>query len=139
MRINVRNVVGERPSDYKSKAIAEINRVIGNVRGKYITIMPGQDMVYMQKEKEAIAFIKEYEFDNPNEEDYPHLLSEVGITGDDCYQVAMIILNMAAYWRVKSSQIDGVKLSHIKQVEQCQSFDECENIMELFRQNANML
>lgn len=139
MRINVRNVVGERPSDYKSKAIAEINRVIGNVRGKYITISPGQEMVYMEKEREAIAYLTLYEFDNPNDDDYFHLSAEVGITGDDCWQVARVIVFMAGQWRMKSSQIETVKLNHIKMVEQCQSFDECENIMELFRQNANML
>ena len=40
----------------KTEAIAAVNAVSGLTRQKFITILPGQNIIYMAKGREAIAY-----------------------------------------------------------------------------------
>jgi len=90
-------------------AVAEINAWAAQERLAYITVMPGQDMIYMAKEAEARAYLVDGTIG-------PLLSAEVGSTAPDAYQLAQLWVNLAALWRGVAAQIEGERLSRIKGV-----------------------
>ncbi len=61
-------------------------------------------MIYLAKEAEAAAFVA----GEPG--DYPFLSAEVGETGETLEQVAQVILNLAAGWRMIGSNIEALRV-----------------------------
>ena len=43
--------------DVQAAATASVNAAIGQVRARYITVLPGQEMLYLAKETEARAWL----------------------------------------------------------------------------------
>jgi hypothetical protein len=91
-------------ADFKVQKKAEIDATVEQIRGRFITLGVGQAMVYQEKEREALAYLAD------NQVVGPHLQAEVGITGEDLFQVATIIVFMAAQWREISARIEGKRL-----------------------------
>jgi hypothetical protein len=90
-------------------ALAEINRRIADIRCVYITDLPGQGMIYLDKEAEAKAFLAA----DPEPTDlteYPWIQREIGVTGTTAYEVAQVLINMAASWRQIGPEIEGLRL-----------------------------
>lgn len=120
------NYLGE----LRLSTVAQINQLRGAAREKFITAIPGQDMVYMEKERAAEAWMAAYgelgEF--PPIEDHPLIASEIGLTGEDAYQVAYIYLFKAGQWRFISPYIESICLGHINRAEQGTSEDELNSL-----------
>lgn len=104
----------------KEQAIAEINCLTGITRKKYITVIPGQDMLYKEKEIQAVNYLAASP--EPNtvsgwETEYPSIAREVGITADTPANVATVIVHLADIWRDIGSLLDQFRLGAILTVE----------------------
>lgn len=97
----------------KSAAIAQVNAWAGRERARHITIAPGQDMIYLAKEAEALRYLAD---PDPSPADYPLICAEVGVTAPDAYQIAQIWAQMAALWRQIAAQIETLRLWTIKAI-----------------------
>ena len=102
----------------KSAAIAQVNAWAGRERGRHITIAPGQDMIYLAKEAEALRYLAD---PDPSPADYPLICAEVGVTAPDAYQIAQIWAYMSAMWRQVAAQIEAARLGTIAQIEAAQT------------------
>lgn len=100
----------------KADAIARVNAAAGTLRGRYITIIPGQEMIYLAKEAEARAYLAETP-EPATLDAYPLIAAEVGITAPTPYTLAQTWANMAAIWRGIAAQIETARLGAVAQIE----------------------
>lgn len=92
----------------KQAAKAEIDAAAERERLKYITDGAGQQMAYQQKYLEAKAYLANPSID---ESEIPHLVAEVGITGDDIAEVAGVVVYMRNQWLQLSASIEQKRLA----------------------------
>ena len=102
----------------RRRAITRINDLAGDLRRTFITDLPGQEMLYLRKEAEAVSYVAL----NPEPSDltdYPLMASEVGpgLTAPTAYQLAQIWLYMSAQWKVAAGQIETARLRAVYAVE----------------------
>lgn len=95
-------------------AIARVNARAGEVRGRFITIAPGQEMVYLGKEAEALRYLAAAA---PDLADYPFLAAELGITAATPVALATLWRDMAIQWRIIGSQIEQARLGAVAAIE----------------------
>lgn len=114
----------------KTEAIAAVNAVSGLTRQKFITILPGQNMIYMAKEREAIANLAAPTGDSTP---YPLLAAEVGVTAPTAWELAQVWVNVSVYWRSIAARIEGVQMCAIAQIENCTDPDDLNAIVATFR------
>ena len=88
----------------KVNAKVQITAIRGQARLVYITDLPGQDMLYTAKYEEAGRYVTD---PAPVQQDYPLILSEVGVTAETPLEVAQIFLNLNALWRQAAGAIDA--------------------------------
>lgn len=93
--------------DYKYAAKEILLHKIAKAREGSITILPGQDMIYLAKEAEAKAYLQS---ENPNLEDYPLLLAETGITTPTSFELAQLWLNLGVLWRQQAAQLEALRM-----------------------------
>lgn len=105
---------------HRVQTIEGINMECGDLRKKFVTSIPAQDMIYQAKEAEAKAFLSD---SNADPEDYPMLSAEVGITGDSLYQVAQIIINLSKMLWKLAAGLERVRQGAIKGVEEATTID----------------
>ena len=98
----------------KAAAAASVNTAIGLVRRKFVTDIPGQDMLYLRKEAEAIRWLSD---PAPDLASFPLISAEIGITGEDGDQIAQVWVNMADLWSGVAAQLETLRLGHIAQIE----------------------
>lgn len=98
----------EALEDAKAAARARLSAYIEAARRSLVTPLTGQDMIYLAKEAEAIAWVAD---GAPVLAGYPLLAAEVGITAPDADQIAQLWLNMAALWRQMAAQLEALRLS----------------------------
>lgn len=115
-------------------AIDAINRVRGDARTRFITSIPGQDMVYMEKEREAREWVAARATDSnaPDPDEYPHLANEVGTTAPDMDAVAQVYLNMAAMFRTFSAIIEGEAMAALNAVEAAPTGEDASAVAQAF-------
>ena len=99
----------------RTAAKARVDAEAEQARLVVITPGSGQAMVYAQKYEEAVAFLADPTL-TPNE--VPHIFREVGITGDDPWQVAQVVVNMRHQWQLVSSSIEGARLEAKKRIDE---------------------
>ncbi|MBW4708613.1 hypothetical protein KX928_12545 [Roseobacter sp. YSTF-M11] len=100
----------------QASAIVAINEAAGAVRAQYITIIPGQEMLYPEKRDEARAYVAE---PTPPTDlsDYELLEAEIGITAPTIAEVAQVILNLYALWKGIAAPLETFRLGAINSVE----------------------
>lgn len=114
----------------RQQYIARLNTCIASVRLRFITALPGQDMVYSAKEEEA----RRYLLEQPEGlEDYPFIAAELGTLAETPHQVAQIWLNMSAHWRQVAAQLENLRMAANQALAQAQSHDEMELILDQCR------
>lgn len=116
--------------DVKASAKAEINQLAGEARSRFITVIPGQEMLYMEKKAEAVRWL---EAQSPNLQDYPLLAAEVGLTAVDAPALANLWMQMAAQWSVAASIIEGMRLAYIANVNGAADAVTIDAMMETYR------
>lgn len=87
---------------------AQIDTLAGICRKKYITVVPGQEMVYSQKREEAELIIA-----NPNVDLHrvPHLAREASTLGISLLDMANAVQAKAAEWLIVSPPIEDTRLT----------------------------
>ncbi len=98
----------------KARAVARINDAASSLRQHYITVIPGQEMIYLAKEAEAVRYLAEAP---ETLTEYPMLAAEVGITAPTAYELAQLWANMSALWRQVAAQIETARLTAIYAIE----------------------
>lgn len=103
-------IPGQSLAAVKEKAVRDVNRMVGRARGEHITELPGQQMLYMHKEREAVGILASVEGD------YPLLSAEVGITADTLENVAQVILFTADLWTGLAATLETTRLGAIEDI-----------------------
>ncbi|MFO1141184.1 MAG: hypothetical protein U1E59_02145 [Amaricoccus sp.] len=105
--------------------ITQANAMVGAVRSSFVTVIPAQDMVYLEKAAEARRFLTAW----PTPEDvpaevspdpelgYPFVLAEVGITAPSAHAVASIYVVGAATFRAAGAALEAVRLGTVAAIE----------------------
>lgn len=119
--------------DYNLK----INTAVGKKRGKYITPIPGQEMIYKDKEEEAKLYVAESP-EPATLEDYPWIEKEIGVTAPTAYELAQVWLNMAAQWRYVGPLLENLRLSSVNAISAATSKAEMDAIMSSFEANLDL-
>lgn len=97
----------------KAERLAQIDFGAEGYRYQFITGGAGQVMTYEEKYQEAVAFLADEEID---EDEIPHIMAEIGITGADKASVAGVIVSTRQQWKVLSAQIEALRLGAKKAV-----------------------
>lgn len=106
---------------HREKAVEKINRLRGQTRKRFITSIPGQDLVYAEKERVARAWMTQYTStgEEPDPAEFGAIHAEVGpgLTGETAYQVAYIYIFMSEQWRQLSPVIERVSILYLNAAE----------------------
>ena len=106
-----------------------INDECRTVRALFVTDLPGQEMIYLQKEAEAAAFVAD---PDPELTDYPFIAAEVGATAPTAYEVAQVYLNLAVQWRMIGAGLEQVRLGALGATEAATSKLELSGVQSMF-------
>lgn len=121
MRLTVRKDLAA----IRAAGIGRVNAAAGRVRARFVTTIPAQDMVYLDKGAEARRFLATYPFpeDEPEAIDpdpvlgFPWIVAEIGITAPTGYGVAQVYVQGAALFRQVGAAIDGIRLAAVAAIE----------------------
>ncbi|WP_145106392.1 hypothetical protein [Cereibacter sediminicola] len=91
-----------------------VNSAADAVRRRYVTMIAGQDMLYLRKEAEARAYLAD---PDPDPADYPLIMAEVGITAPEAWHVAQVYLGLSAVWISLAAPLETARLGAIAQIE----------------------
>lgn len=112
-----------------------VNEEIGLIRTKYITCIEGQEMLYLDKEREAVAFLSDPE---PNMVDYPFISREVGVTATTAQELAQIWLNSAFMWRQIAAELEKQRFEAINAIAIATTYEEIETIVDQFKTDVSV-
>ena len=124
-----------RPIDLK-KLIDSINDKAATARLRYITSIPGQEMIYLAKQAEALAFIQDTTRDITK---YPLLQAEIGVTSDDALALAQLWLDMSSAWVSKAAAIEAIRLRAIKTISSLTAMDDIDIVLAQITSELNEL
>ena len=96
-------------------AVDRINTTIGDVRKRFVTDIPGQEALYLEKRDEAVAYLDATP-EPANLADYALLASEVGITAPTAYQLAQVWINRAHLFRLVGGLTETLRMTAINAV-----------------------
>lgn len=114
----------------KAAAKHEINLLAGAARARFITIIPGQEMLYLEKKAEALRWLSAQ---SPDIADYPFLGAEVNITAATPNELANLWMQMAAQWAVAASIIEGMRMAYINNVNGAADVATIDAMLETYR------
>lgn len=113
-------------AEAQAAALSRLAEFIAAARTVFITVLPGQDMIYLAKEAEAKAWVADAA---PDLAAFPLLSAEVGITAPDADQLAQLWLNMATLWRIEAARLEALRMSVTAAVSAAGSVEEVELAM----------
>ena len=116
----------------KSEVIARVNAAVTAARRLYVTELPGQEMIYMAKEAEALRYLS---LPEPDLSEYPLLSAEVGITAPSAHELAQIWANMGALWRYAAAQIEGMRMTALIAIDAAQNEADLDKILSALEAN----
>lgn len=115
----------------KAHLVQEINETIGAIRVRFITAIPGQEMLYLMKAQEAQTYLSQ----TPDPADltgFPLMAAEVGLTCPTAYELAQLWLNMNAQLTQIGSILENLRLDAVAKVRSAQSLAEAREHMARF-------
>lgn len=101
---------------YRRLKLNYVNQTIGQIRSTFVTILPAQDMIYQQKEAEAIAYLND-PVSEPDLNNYPFIAAEIGTTAPTANDIAQVYLNLAHQLRVVVAGLEQIRLPAIVAIE----------------------
>lgn len=127
----------------RKHSVDRVNRMVGDLRKRLITDIPGQDAIYLEKRAEALAYVAATEARGGAEpetpEDYELLLGEVGITAPDAWMVAQIVLNKAHQFKRVGAATEALRKTAIAAIATAPDFATLEAIEADFTQGLTGL
>lgn len=101
--------VGHRSlADLKVRLSAEVDRAAEAVRARFITLGPGQALVYEQKLREAEMILADPEGVQAGA--VPNLAVEAADLGTDLFAAAVVVVTVAHQWAQMSAVIEHFRL-----------------------------
>jgi len=114
--------------------------VTEKVRSSFLTPITGQGLTYKEKEEQAIAFLQAETEPKEAGPAYGFVFGEVGITAETPYQVAMVILYKADFYRAQiGPAIERLRLLANVNIEQAVSIEEVKTAVEEFTEDMELL
>ncbi len=98
----------------RAAALERIRLGSALLRGRFVTDLPGQEIIYGKKEAEAARYLAD---PAPDLALYRWIPREVGSTAPTAYEVAQVISNLAARWEVVGSDFEEIRLGAIAAAE----------------------
>jgi hypothetical protein len=112
----------------RKSADQRVNKLIGDTRLNYITDIPGQQIIYANKEQEARDYLSLQTPPNDLAE-YPFIDREITATGLSAQAVAQMFSNLAFQWRQVGSALEGLRIGYIQSISQASTKDEIEILL----------
>jgi hypothetical protein len=109
-------------------AASELKRAVTEKRQMFITSLPGQEGIYLEKRAEAIQYLAA-DPEPADLSDYPFLLAEAGITAPTAYELSQLWLNLNALWIATAASFEKVRMTAMYAFAEAQSVNEIETIM----------
>jgi hypothetical protein len=101
----------------RAAAIGRVNGRAGRARRRFITVIPGQEMIYLAKEAEALRWAGSDPL--PQTLDgFPFMAAEVGITAETPSGLALLWIGMAAQLRAVGAEIEHLRLGAVVAIEE---------------------
>ena len=113
----------------KDTFLEKVRTEMAKARSVFVTNLPGQDMIYLRKEREALAFVAEV---SPNISDYPMIAAEIGITAPTAFEVVQVWLNMSNLWRLVACQLETIRLTAGNDIQSADTVEEVEMAFSAF-------
>lgn len=123
-------------STERERAIWEVNRVCGGLRQKFLTDLPMQDMIYLEKRQEARAWLSA---SDPDPADYVYLSAEEGLTAPTITEVAQTILGMSVQAHALGAEIEKLRIGSVIQMEQVTTQAELDAALEVFEETSEAM
>jgi hypothetical protein len=125
----------QRLAGERARRMAEVNRAIGALRERFITPLPGQDMIYKAKEDEARRYLA---LDPPPEtlDGFPFLAAETGILAPTPALVAQTWIGMGLWWREIAARLEGLRMQTAQALRTAASPAEMDAIVAAFDPEA---
>lgn len=111
---------------------AAINAATHAARKELITDIAGQDMVYREKELEAVKYLAA----SPEPVDlkpFPFLSAEAAARGISVYQLSQIVLFMADRWRDLGPKVEALRVSFGDAVDAAETPSEIDGLVADFK------
>lgn len=123
----------------RRETVVAINLIRGETRTRFITSIPGQDMVYMEKERTARAWMAEFQATGvePLPDAYPAIAAEIGLTGESAFQVAYIYIYKSEEWRHLSPIIERVSIKYLNLADAAQTVEALDALPAQYQSEMN--
>lgn len=101
----------EREEQIK-RGVARVNAAIDRARRRYITPIAGQEMIYREKESEALRYLA---LAQPPEDlaGFPFIAAESAATATDPGQVAGTFRQLSVQWRQVGAELEALRIGTI--------------------------
>lgn len=130
MRINI----GDSDLDFlKSMALRDIEQFVSDKRKEYITIIPGQEMVYMTKVEEARRYLL------TKEGEFPLLQSESDSIEMPIEELAKKVVEKWLLWQKACASIEAIRASSKLSIKSAESVTELYNVKLLAISSLSMV
>lgn len=98
----------------KPGALEQVRTACAEVRALFVTDLPGQEMLYLEKEREAKDWLA-----NPLAPlgTHPLIEAEVGQTGADKTEVANVYITLSAQWKAVAAALESLRITAINAIE----------------------
>lgn len=116
-------------ADVIAKALDGIDVIAGQVRSKYLTIVPGQDSTYVQKQFDAQRFIDAGEPADA-EASYAWVAAEARATNESMSTAAHAIVDKSREWTLLGAAIEQARIGGKVRCSQATSVAEVQQIKE---------
>lgn len=100
----------------RASAVDGINATTHVTRQKFITSIAGQDLIYLEKEREAVAYVAATRAP-ADLDDFPFINAEAIATGLAPWQISQIILFRASLWRKIGPEIEVLRIGALSAVD----------------------
>lgn len=120
--------------ELRASAREQIHQIVGELRRQFITVIPGQEMIYTVKEAEAKA-IQELIASGvtPDPIEFPFLQAEVELRTEleDLVDASAFILAQASILRSVGAPLEKIRLGAIMQINLAQTPEEVSTAIEM--------
>jgi hypothetical protein len=112
----------------KVQALDRVNQMIGDVRKKYITHIPGQDALYQAKKDTALRYLAQ-DPEPSSLDEYYLIKKEVGKTAPTAYELCQLWLNMNELWETIAGDLEDIRIPTNSAIELASSRDEIDQLV----------
>ncbi|MCG5240438.1 hypothetical protein ACIU1J_02195 [Azospirillum doebereinerae] len=97
----------------QDEAAKRVNREAGEARARFITVTIGQEGTYLEKAREAQAFLTD---PNPYPASYPYLTAEAEHIGQSIATRAALVAATTAAWTLINARIEGLRQGALQMI-----------------------